>query len=97
MLVAPSDEEVEVYETRKVSYDERRAQMRKLIHEPTLSSDDHRVELAANIGSVEDLQKFLPMAPKGSGYSGLNSFIWGAARCLVKKSSFRFINTYWSE
>ncbi|BFT70910.1 phosphoenolpyruvate--protein phosphotransferase [Paenibacillus sp. P36] len=67
VLVAPSDQEVEAYQTRKASYDERRAELRKLINEPTVSSDDHRVELAANIGSVEDLQKVLANGAEGIG------------------------------
>lgn len=67
VLVAPSDQEVEAYQTRKQSYDERRAELRKLVHEPTLSADDHRVELAANIGSVEDLQKVLANGAEGIG------------------------------
>ncbi|MBA2939405.1 phosphoenolpyruvate--protein phosphotransferase [Paenibacillus sp. CGMCC 1.16610] len=67
VLVAPSNQEVEAYQTRKASYDERRAELRKLINEPTVSSDDHRVELAANIGSVEDLQKVLANGAEGIG------------------------------
>lgn len=67
VLIAPSDQEIDAYQTSKASYDERRAELRKLINEPTLSSDDHRVELAANIGSVEDLQKVLANGAEGIG------------------------------
>ncbi|OPH54727.1 phosphoenolpyruvate--protein phosphotransferase [Paenibacillus ferrarius] len=67
VLIAPTEQEIEAYQARKAAYDERRAALRKLLGEPTLSSDGHHVELAANIGSVEDLQKVLANGAEGIG------------------------------
>lgn len=67
VLIAPSDEEMETYKARKASYDQRRIELRKLLDQPTISADGHRVELAANIGSVEDLQKVLANGAEGIG------------------------------
>lgn len=67
VLIAPTEQEIEAYQARKAAYDERRVALRKLLSEPTLSSDGHRVELAANIGSVEDLQKVLANGAEGIG------------------------------
>ncbi|NQX71893.1 phosphoenolpyruvate--protein phosphotransferase [Paenibacillus alba] len=67
VLIAPTEQEIEAYQARKAAYDERRVALRKLLGEPTHSSDGHRVELAANIGSVEDLQKVLANGAEGIG------------------------------
>ncbi|MGO4500177.1 phosphoenolpyruvate--protein phosphotransferase [Paenibacillus sp. 2RAB27] len=67
VLIAPNEQEVETYQARKAYYDQRKAQLRKLLDQPTLSADGHRVELAANIGSVEDLQKVLANGAEGIG------------------------------
>nr|WP_275984088.1 phosphoenolpyruvate--protein phosphotransferase [Paenibacillus hamazuiensis] len=67
VIVDPTAEELSMYQARKAEYDERRRELRKLLDEPTLSQDGHRVELAANIGSVEDLQKVLENGAEGIG------------------------------
>ncbi|TXK86201.1 phosphoenolpyruvate--protein phosphotransferase [Paenibacillus sp. N3.4] len=67
VLVEPSDVELTDYHTRKAAYEQRRSELRKLLDQPTISRDGHRVELAANIGSVEDLQKVLANGAEGIG------------------------------
>ncbi|HEY1216617.1 MAG TPA: phosphoenolpyruvate--protein phosphotransferase, partial [Bryobacteraceae bacterium] len=67
VIIDPSEAELEAYQARKAAYDERRFELRKLMNQPTLSQDGHRVELAANIGSVEDLQKVLANGAEGIG------------------------------
>lgn len=67
VLIDPSEAELDAYQARKVAYDERRQELRKLKDLPTYAKDGHRVELAANIGSVEDLQKVLDNGAEGIG------------------------------
>ncbi|MFD0698694.1 phosphoenolpyruvate--protein phosphotransferase [Paenibacillus sp. GCM10027628] len=67
VIIDPSEAELEAYQARKAAYDERRLELRKLMDQPTISQDGHRVELAANIGSVEDLQKVLANGAEGIG------------------------------
>jgi phosphoenolpyruvate-protein phosphotransferase (PTS system enzyme I) len=67
VIIDPTDAELEAYQARKATYDKRRKELRKLLDQPTLSLDGHRVELAANIGSVEDLQKVLANGAEGIG------------------------------
>jgi phosphotransferase system enzyme I (PtsI) len=80
VVANPSEEELDAYRRKKEQYERRRAELRKLIDRPTLSKDGHKVELAANIGSVEDLQKVLDNGAEGIGlfrteflYMGRNS------------------------
>ncbi|KIL42191.1 phosphoenolpyruvate-protein phosphotransferase [Gordoniibacillus kamchatkensis] len=67
VLVNPSEEELEEYRRKKEAYERRRAELRRLAGLPTVSKDGHRVELAANIGSVDDLQKVLENGAEGIG------------------------------
>ncbi|RTE10294.1 phosphoenolpyruvate--protein phosphotransferase [Paenibacillus whitsoniae] len=67
VLIDPSEAELDAYQARKAAYDERRQELRKLKDLPTYAKDGHRVELAANIGSVEDLQKVLDNGAEGIG------------------------------
>ncbi|MBE1444230.1 phosphoenolpyruvate--protein phosphotransferase [Paenibacillus sp. OAS669] len=67
VIVNPTDEELAAYQASKAAYDERRRELRKLLDQPTVSKDGHHVELAANIGSVEDLQKVLENGAEGIG------------------------------
>ncbi len=55
IIVNPSDEVVAEYRDKQVKYDEQRAEWRKLREEPTVSTDGVHVELAANIGTPNDV------------------------------------------
>jgi phosphotransferase system enzyme I (PtsI) len=81
VIVNPSEEELSEYREKKSQYEARKAELTKLKDQPTLSNDGHRVELAANIGSVEDVQKALDNGAEGIGlfrteflYMGRSSF-----------------------
>lgn len=81
IVVDPSDEELEAYRRKKEQYDLRQAELSKLKDQPSISKDGRQVELAANIGSVEDVQKVLDNGAEGIGlfrtefiYMGRSSF-----------------------
>jgi phosphoenolpyruvate-protein phosphotransferase (PTS system enzyme I) len=67
VLIDPTEAELQEYHERKAAYDERKKELKKLLDQPSISKDGHRVELAANIGSVEDLQKVLANGAEGIG------------------------------
>ncbi|WP_281883459.1 phosphoenolpyruvate--protein phosphotransferase [Paenibacillus sp. YYML68] len=67
IIVDPSAEELRSYQEKKESYERRREELRRLIAEPTVSCDGRHVELAANIGSVEDVQKAIDNGAEGIG------------------------------
>ncbi|TYP79633.1 phosphoenolpyruvate--protein phosphotransferase [Paenibacillus methanolicus] len=67
VIVNPTDEELAEYGTRKQRYDERKTTLTRLKEQPTASLDGARVELAANIGRVEDVAKALVNGAEGIG------------------------------
>ncbi|WP_172249560.1 phosphoenolpyruvate--protein phosphotransferase [Saccharibacillus deserti] len=67
IIVNPSDEVVAEYRDKQVKYDEQRAEWRKLRGEKTLSTDGVHVELAANIGTPNDVAGVLDNGGEGVG------------------------------
>ncbi|NBD23230.1 phosphoenolpyruvate--protein phosphotransferase [Paenibacillus glycinis] len=88
VIVEPSDEELTAYQARKVEYDRRKDELRKLMDQPTVSQDGHRVELAANIGSVEDLQKVLANGAEGIGLFRTEFLYMGRAALPSEEEQF---------
>ena len=67
VIVNPTDEQIAQYQQKKRDYDAQRAEWAKLVNEKTISSDDHHVELAANIGTPEDVEGVLKNGGEGVG------------------------------
>lgn len=65
--VHPSEQLLAHYEAEKLAYDAKQANLRKLVHKPSISTDGHRVELAANIGKLEDIERALQNGAEGIG------------------------------
>ncbi|MDG0809359.1 phosphoenolpyruvate--protein phosphotransferase [Cohnella rhizosphaerae] len=80
IVVDPSDEELAAYRAKKDAHDARVAELKRLAAEPSVSADGVHVELAANIGGVEDVAKAMENGADGVGlfrteflYMGRNS------------------------
>lgn len=67
VIVNPTEDVVEIYEDKKAVYEAQKAEWAKLVNEPTLSSDGHRVEIFANIGTPEDVKGVLENGGEGVG------------------------------
>ncbi|MFD1956939.1 phosphoenolpyruvate--protein phosphotransferase [Paenibacillus thailandensis] len=67
LIVDPSERELETYREKKAAYEERKAKLKLLASLPSVTADGERLELAANIGSVEDLAKVLENGADGIG------------------------------
>ncbi len=67
VIVNPSEEVIAEYREKQVKYDEQRAEWRKLREEATLTTDGVHVELAANIGTPNDVAGVLDNGGEGVG------------------------------
>ncbi|MDB4866427.1 MAG: ptsP [Cohnella sp.] len=67
LLVDPTSEELAEYREKKTRYDRRKAELARWVNRQTASRDDRRVELVANIGKLEDVQKALDNGAEGIG------------------------------
>lgn len=67
VIIDPSEEQQQEFAGRKEQYDRQQAELAKWVSRPSLSADGHRVELAANIGKLEDVQKALDNGAEAVG------------------------------
>ncbi|MGG4448336.1 phosphoenolpyruvate--protein phosphotransferase [Brevibacillus porteri] len=80
-IIAPSEEEIAVYKRKQADYEAQKAELSKLVNDKTVTLDKHHVELAANIGSPEDVAGAIANGAEGVGlfrteflYMGRNDF-----------------------
>ncbi len=67
VIVDPSDSQLQDYQARKREYEDYKLRMQQFVNRPSITSDGQEVELASNIGGVEDLEKVLANGSDGIG------------------------------
>jgi phosphotransferase system enzyme I (PtsI) len=67
VIVDPSADMIKEYEEKKAAYEAQKAEWAKLVNERTVSKDGEHVELAANIGTPEDVKGVLENGGEGVG------------------------------
>ncbi|WHY87903.1 phosphoenolpyruvate--protein phosphotransferase [Neobacillus novalis] len=65
--INPTSELVEQYRNIHEEYEAQKAEWAKLVNEPTVSADNHHVELVANIGTPNDLKGVTANGGEGVG------------------------------
>ncbi|WHY68532.1 phosphoenolpyruvate--protein phosphotransferase [Neobacillus sp. SuZ13] len=65
--INPTTELVEQYRKIHDQYEVQKAEWAKLVNEPTVTNDDHHVELVANIGTPKDLKGVIENGGEGVG------------------------------
>lgn len=67
VIINPSENDITFYENKAKEYEEKVAIWKQYLNEPSVTIDDHHVELAANIGSPDDLEGVLNNGAEGIG------------------------------
>ncbi|MDH4617475.1 phosphoenolpyruvate--protein phosphotransferase [Brevibacillus sp. AY1] len=67
VIIDPSEEEIAAYQEQQILYDKQKEEWAQLVGTKTMSRDGHHVELAANIGSPQDLTDVLANGAEGVG------------------------------
>ncbi|WP_179212530.1 phosphoenolpyruvate--protein phosphotransferase [Brevibacillus brevis] len=80
-IIDPSEEEIADYKRKQADYEAQKAELAKLVNDKTITLDNQHVELAANIGSPEDVAGAIANGAEGVGlfrteflYMGRNDF-----------------------
>ncbi len=90
VLINPNQALLRQYETRKATEEAEQQALRKLIHFPAQTSDGARtVELAANIGSIEDCEAALENGAEGVGLLRTEFFYMGRSTLPSEEEQFR--------
>ncbi|GGK03528.1 phosphoenolpyruvate-protein phosphotransferase [Lentibacillus kapialis] len=67
VLVNPSDDELAAYKAKQEKFEKQKEEWAKLKDEPTITADKEQVELAANIGTPDDVTSVLSNGGEGIG------------------------------
>ncbi|MBB6671915.1 phosphoenolpyruvate--protein phosphotransferase [Cohnella nanjingensis] len=89
LLVDPSPEELAAYTEKKAQYDRRQAELRQWAKRASVSSDGHRVEIAANIGKLEDVQKALDNGAEAIGLFRTEFLYMGRSELPTEEEQFQ--------
>ncbi len=67
IIVDPAADELQAYESRQSSYLKEQEELQKFQSVPSVTQDNHRVEIAANIGTPDDLPSVVANGSEGIG------------------------------
>ncbi|KMY49785.1 phosphoenolpyruvate--protein phosphotransferase [Peribacillus loiseleuriae] len=88
VIVDPSADTVKEYEEKKATYEAKKAEWAKLVNEPTVSKDGQHVELAANIGTPEDVKGVLENGGEGVGLYRTEFLYMGRTQLPTEEEQF---------
>ena len=67
VILNPTEDEVKEYEAKRVAFLEEKEALKVLLHEKSITTDGHQVELAGNIGGVKDVECVVENGGEGVG------------------------------
>lgn len=67
VLINPDEKTISEYKEKKEAFARQKEEWAKLINETSVTKDDHHVELAANIGTPQDMEGVLANGAEGIG------------------------------
>ncbi|MFC0329460.1 phosphoenolpyruvate--protein phosphotransferase [Paenibacillus sepulcri] len=87
-IIGPSEEELTRYQNKRSEYESRAAELSKLKNQPTVSSDGYHIELAANIGSIQDVQKAIDNGAEAIGLFRTEFLYMGRSSLPTEEEQF---------
>ncbi|MBO8178810.1 MAG: phosphoenolpyruvate--protein phosphotransferase [Bacillus sp. (in: Bacteria)] len=91
--VNPTPEVVEKYKKEQAAYEEQKKVWAKLLHEKSISADGHQVELAANIGTPDDLEGVINNGAEGIGLFRTEFLYMGRTELPSEEEQFEAYKT----
>lgn len=89
VIIDPSEEMIAEYKAKQEKYDVQKTVWAKLVNEPTVSKDGHHVELAANIGTPNDVKGVLENGGEGVGLYRTEFLYMGRDQLPTEEEQFQ--------
>ena len=67
VIINPNEEELKIYEEKRVKFLEEKEALQVLLNQPSITVDGHQVELVGNIGSPKDMDNVVANGAEGVG------------------------------
>ncbi|MCK6257968.1 phosphoenolpyruvate--protein phosphotransferase [Fictibacillus sp. KIGAM418] len=89
VIVDPSNEELDLYKKKQEEYKAQKAEWAKLVNEQTTTADGHHAELAANIGTPQDVKGVLENGAEGVGLYRTEFLYMGRDQLPTEEEQFK--------
>ncbi|MFJ7936664.1 phosphoenolpyruvate--protein phosphotransferase [Sporosarcina sp. NPDC096371] len=86
--INPSAEVISTYESEQQKFEQQKVEWAKLVNEKTVTADGHAVELAANIGTPEDLEGVAANGGEGVGLYRTEFLYMGKDKLPTEEEQF---------
>lgn len=93
VIVNPTEETIAEYEQKRAAFAAQKAEWAKLVHEQTMTKDGHHVELAANIGTPNDVEGVLANGAEGIGLYRTEFLYMGRNELPTEEEQFEAYKT----
>ncbi|CUA79031.1 phosphoenolpyruvate--protein phosphotransferase [Anoxybacillus suryakundensis] len=93
VIIHPTEETIAEYEQKRAAFAAQKAEWAKLVHEKTTTSDGHHVELAANIGTPNDVEGVLANGAEGIGLYRTEFLYMGRNELPTEEEQFEAYKT----
>ncbi|KFL15484.1 phosphoenolpyruvate--protein phosphotransferase [Anoxybacillus geothermalis] len=93
VIINPSPELLAQYEQKRARYEAQKAEWAKLVHEATVTADGIHVELAANIGTPDDVKGALANGAEGIGLYRTEFLYMGRSELPTEDEQFAAYKT----
>ncbi|MBB6448308.1 phosphotransferase system enzyme I (PtsI) [Geomicrobium halophilum] len=67
VIINPDEDSIQTYRERQRQIEAEKEEQKKLVNEPSISADGYQVELAANIGTPDDMEGVIENGAEGVG------------------------------
>jgi phosphoenolpyruvate-protein phosphotransferase (PTS system enzyme I) len=91
--INPSQETIEKYKKEQADFEAQKAEWAKLVNEKSFSKDGHQVELAANIGTPNDLEGVIKNGGEGIGLYRTEFLYMGRDQLPTEEEQFEAYKT----
>ncbi|WP_078430182.1 phosphoenolpyruvate--protein phosphotransferase [Alkalihalobacterium alkalinitrilicum] len=93
VIVQPDEATIRAYEQKKEKYELQKIEWAKLVNEPSKTTDGHHVELAANIGTLEDLSGVINNGAEGIGLYRTEFLYMGRDQLPTEEEQYKAYKT----
>ena len=93
VIINPTEETIAQYEQKRAAFAAQKAEWAKLVYEQTTTEDGHHVELAANIGTPNDVEGVLANGAEGIGLYRTEFLYMGRNELPTEEEQFEAYKT----
>lgn len=93
IIINPDDATLNEYRHRQTKMEAKKEEQKKLVNEPSLTVDSHQVEISANIGTPDEMERVIENGAEGIGLYRTEFLYMGRDRVPEEEEQFEAYRT----